>query len=263
MLPEDARDALARGDVYKALLLLEEQPVGRTAAAGTSIDPENAGINLAPSTAYSSSPSLPPTMEVEASAVEASAAAAAAAPATSPRAAHARLIQLLWRAGHEKEAVEAFDLARARAREAATASQRQQQQQQQFPPSSLRSSGDQQPPQGANVNGDTPKQQRRPSGAGTTRGTKYGAGIPGLYLDLDADTCHGIMRRKMAAQDYLGVIEAMRAAARVPRRPAGAGGGGGAEDTSNEAGAGGAGMGWAPTEETYGLALEACGKVRA
>lgn len=101
--------------------------------------------------------------------------------------------------------------------------------------------------------------------------TKNGAGIPGLFLDLDPDTCHGIMSRKMAAQDYLGVIEAMRAASRVPRRlpPAAEGGAGaGVEDGvgGNEAaagGGGGTGMGWAPTEETYGLALEACGKVRA
>ena len=295
VLPQDARDALAQGDVYKALLLLEEQPVGRTAAAaaGTPTDQEDGdGIELGGGgggdggAVYPSSPSIPPTIAVESSAVEASAAAPATAPATSPRAAHARLIQLLWRAGHEKEAVEAFDLARARAREAATVSQRQKQQQQQqppLPPSSLRASVDQPPPQPAAVvwnGGTTPvrrqEQQQRPPPPPPPRpqerlsaGTKYGAGIPGLFLDLDPGTCHGIMRRKMAAQDYLGVIEAMRAASRVPRRPAGAGarlggaGGGATEDGGgNEAGVG-VGMGWAPTEETYGLALEACGKVRA
>lgn len=281
VLPQDARDALAQGDVYKALLLLEELPVGRTAAAaaaaaGTSTDPEDGdGTKLAGGggTAYPSSPSLPPTAAVETSAAEASAAtsATATAPTASPRAAHARLIQLLWRAGHENEAVEAFDLARSRAREAATASHRQQQQQ--APPSSsLRANGDQPPPPpppspqpAAGVNGATTpappraarRQERLPAG------TKHGAGIPGLYLDLDPDTCHGIMRRKMAAQDYLGVIEAMRAASRVPRRKPAGGAGGGTEDGGgNEAGVG-TGMGWVPTEETYGLALEACGKVRA
>lgn len=65
------------------------------------------------------------------------------------------------------------------------------------------------------------------------------------------------MRRKLAAQDYLGVIEAMRAASRVPPRQAVSS----ASTAENEDG--GAVLGWAPTEETYALALEACGKVCA
>ena len=164
----------------------------------------------------------------------------------SPRAAHAKLVQLLWRAGHEEEALEAFDLASTRAREASVS----QQQQQQASP------------------------RRAPP-------AKHGAGIPGLFLDLDPKTCHGIMRRKLEKQDWLGVIEAMRAASRVPRtgrvrgssisggdslsqkgegREGGVGGGGRAAAALVAGGYAGK-LGWAPTEETYALALEACAKV--
>ncbi|CBJ32428.1 conserved unknown protein [Ectocarpus siliculosus] len=66
------------------------------------------------------------------------------------------------------------------------------------------------------------------------------------------------MRRKLEAQDYLGVIEAMRASSRAPPRLSG----GAAAVAKQEVGRGDGGVGWAPTEETYGLALEACGKVR-
>lgn len=276
VLPEDARDALAQGDVYKALFLLEEPWVGggeepaggaacieaSAATPTTTTAPERQ--QQAEEVPLASSPLQQPAEEAEE-------AAAAAAAETSPRAAHARLIRLLWKAGHEKEARETFDLARERAREAekaAAAAARSAADSQKIQQRSPSRNGEKQTP-------TAPPQERRRSnpvsGGGDGIGPKkHGAGVPGLYLDLDPDTCHGIMRSKLEEQDFLGVVDAMRAASRVPPRQ-GAGGRGAAALITGKAevdlkaglGDGDGSGGWAPTEETYGLALEACGKVGA
>lgn len=159
-LGDEARQALAQGDVYRALLLLEERQVGaveteagagaaagakrsakakanaKSAAAGAAaaraaaVAAETAAAGMANASPpfsrqgqdqtqgqgqsegedrESAAPSPPPTP------------GAASQVVASPRAAHAKLVQLLWRAGHEEEALEAFDLARTRAREASVA----------------------------------------------------------------------------------------------------------------------------------------------
>eukprot|EP00904_Undaria_pinnatifida_P012907 jgi/Undpi1/8747/HiC_scaffold_25.g11209.m1 len=242
-LGDDARQALARGDVYGALLLLEERQIGTTEAGSEArsdqdvigdqgqFEDQDRGKNQGEGEGRENG----------------APGGGGGSQMASPRAAHAKLVQLLWRAGHEEEALEAFDLASTRAREASVSHQQQQQ----------------------------ASPRRAPP-------AKHGAGIPGLFLDLDPETCHGIMRRKLEKQDWLGVIEAMRAASRVPRtgrvrgssisggdslsqkgegREGGVGGGGRAAAALVAGGYAGK-LGWAPTEETYALALEACAKVQ-
>lgn len=125
--------------------------------------------------------------------------------------------------------------------------------------------------------------------------SKPGAGIPGLRLDLSAEICHGIMRAKFRDGDWQGVLDAMRACSVAPlrrrrsRNPgivktsmgvSGGGDGRGAQDAVGAGRIGGSSSGikeevsslgegkvgidgasWVPTEETYAIALEACGKV--
>ena len=267
-LGDEARQALAQGDVYGALLLLEERQIGVVgteggagvgdgkSAAGAGAGAVEGGATAAEAaegtTARMTNASPPGQDQGQGKGRENAtpppppAPGAASQVVASPRAAHAKLVQLLWRSGHEQEALEAFDLARTRARKAIFAQQHQQHQP---------------------VSPDGGARRRAPP-------AKYGAGIPGLFLDLDPDTCHGIMRRKLENQDWLGVIEAMRAASRVRPRAArgrsgslvqkeeGLEGGVGGGTAAVAAGDGAAGkQGWAPTEETYALALEACGKV--
>lgn len=268
LLGEEARRALAQGDVYKALGLLEERQE-RLAAAKAAAANATATAEGTPTTAATGSVTTPlppsqqtlppqqPQSDIDKNGAAAAGSAGAASTTTTttdaagtseqpplpshrspvslgyeetagakteadtPRAAHARLIKILWRAGHEQEAVETFDMARTRARDAAQA-----------------------PPPASTVGAPSPA-RRSPHG-------KAGAGIPGLFLDLDPETCHGVMRRKMDQQDWLGVIEAMRACSRAPRRKGPA-----------AAGARAAVSGWSPTEETYALGLEACARVRA
>lgn len=145
---------------------------------------------------------------------------------------YGQLISLLWQRNHEPEAQEVFDLARGQAREAAERSAARQ---------------------GRGL-------QRKPQ-----------AGIPGLHLDLPREVCHGIMRTKLQCQDWEAVIDMMRASSCVPRRgpPGGSLVGPSGPVDKAEAGtrpgvllssAGTQGC-WAPNEETYALALEACGRV--
>lgn len=161
-------------------------------------------------------------------------------------------------AGFESEAVETFNLARTGALEALTAA--------------------------AYAEGAVPRVPSKP-----------GAGIPGLRLDLAPEICHAIMLAKFRDGDWQGVLDVMRACSVAPPRrrrtrspgmvKAGVGVGGdgdgrGARDAVGADRIGGRSSGvreevlplgdgklgvdgpsWVPTEETYAIALEACGKV--
>lgn len=152
---------------------------------------------------------------------------------------HAPLITLLWKLGHECEALAVFDIVRERARvdaEYAVAVQ------------------------------------------GSGLRWKPQMGIPGFFLNLPRDVCHGVMRAKLEQKDWQAVIEAMRASSRGPRRgtlPKATTGSLEAEKTAAVGSARCGGTigststtspnderdGWAPDEETYAIALETCGKV--
>ena len=223
-LGDEARRALEKGDIYKALSLLEGLKSRQSAAAAVTEDgPLDASTTTAACESDSSSRTLVDQEDLGARpplTVNSSSERLSNGPDTiAPREAHARLIALLWGAGHEQEAVDTFDLARSRAKEAISRPE-------------LTSSAPSRPSPG-----------------------KPGAGIPGLHLDLDREVCHGIMRWKLKAQDWLGVIEAMRAASSMPSRRSVVAGDVGARMVTRRTG------GWAPTEETYALGLEACARV--
>lgn len=277
LLGEEARTALAQGDVYKALLLLEDRQAGlqveaeventaTAAAAATTPTTAPAAGEVAgnSSAATSAASSLSPQQRQQqlldnGTDREANTDASSSPPTTpplhgtspqtdSPRVAHAKLIQILWRAGHEQEAMEIFDLARTRARDAAAAMALES-----TPPPSSAAGGE----SGQHGAATQEVVGREELGRRLQPPRKPGAGIPGLFLDLDPETCHGIMRRKLDDHDWQGVIETMRAATRVPPRREGWG----AARDAIKAAAGGEGKGWAPTEETYACALEACARV--
>lgn len=260
IIGEDERLALAQGDVCKALALLEQQQRLN--------QPDNKQIAV--KTTRITTATIPSPVPSSAAAVGASSGSTLLSPTTSEspvaasdeggstettttinnnnndslNAAHARLIVLLWRAGFEREAMDTFNLARSRAREAAAVAAY--------------------------------------SDSGRRTPLKPGAGIPGFSLDLPADVCHAIMRAEFREKDWQGVIEAMRASSVVPRRRGrhyktvaaslvresegvrdekesmvGDVVWGVAKSESDEGGSG-----WAPTEETYAIALEACGQVK-
>lgn len=232
-LGEEARLALENGDIYKVLRLLEES-VG-TRGEGKESDessscprPHQGTSSAAAEQHHNNEAGSQPTSPIELSRDH---------EMDTPRAAHARLIEILWTGGHQQEAVETFDLVRERVKEAA------------FRPEQT-SSAYRRSSSNTKVSEHLPRRKR-------------GAGIPGLHLDLKPDTCHGIMRRKIEGQDWLGVIEVMRAVSSVSSRRVADGG---RQEGENEGGSDrrrpemfrGA---WAPTEETYALGLEACARV--
>lgn len=234
IIGEDARQALDQGDVYRAFVLLDQ---GDDDCGGGRSE---TAFKVSEKTADASPPSSR-THETQTGRNGNTDHADVATTTlnnnnnnpTDPGNAHSRLIDLLWRAGHQEEAVEAFDLARSHARERETEA----------------------------------------AGQGRRAPLKPGSGVPGFHLDLAPDICHGIMRAKMLAQDSKAVVEAMRACFCVPRRKVRSYGvvpatvvPGKADLVADEGVsvtevAGARGRGWAPTEETYAIALEACGRV--
>lgn len=236
-LGEEARLALKNGDVYKVLRLLEES--ARAKGEGKGSD-ESSSCPRPLQETSSSAAEKHHNNEVgprPTSPTDATSELSRGHETDTPRAAHTRLIEMLWTGGHEQEAVETFDLIRDRATQAVFRPEQTS--------SAYRSSSS------TKVSDHLPRRKR-------------GAGIPGLHLDLKPDTCHGIMRRKIEDQDWPGVIEVMRAVSRVsPRRVAE----GGRQERENEGGydrhrvAGMFRGAWTPTEETYALGLEACARV--
>lgn len=240
----DALLALAQGDVCKALLFLEQETEAADVAdAAAGAESATGTIAVSPNEQQSEDHHDQQTRDGRSE-----------PPNTNLGALHGRLVELLWQGGHERQALEALDLARGRARVAAE----------------------------ADAYGKGRRVQR-----------KAGAGVPGLRLGISAATCHGIMRAKLAAKDSEAVIEAMRASSCVPRRVGRSAAGGWtaaaamqatatAKTVAAAAGEGqvvvdrltrtdkglegahaAGGESWAPTEETYALALEACGRVRS